>query len=85
MSGFNGDVQIFDNSKAPKNDYVTCMSSCTNGCLNPLAETKAFFTIRSGIFAKAVDILEGKSGSQRSLEPPRQWILNTCQRSTFSN
>jgi hypothetical protein len=87
MMGGEGDARIFETSTVSKerlcdlHEYIELKM--------PRADfefSKAYLAVRSGIFRRAVDILEGKAGPHRGMEAAKQWVdsldlltMDVCQ------
>jgi hypothetical protein len=75
VSGFDGDAQIFKKSSVSKERLCDLHEFLHGWMPEPAGRpSRAFLAVRSGIFAHAVEILEGKHGPNQSLEAAKQWI-----------
>ncbi len=75
MMGFDGDDRIFNTSTVPKE--VLCDLHEFLEAWMPGSEHRpkgAYKAVRSGLFARAVDMLEGKEGRKRSYDAVIEWI-----------
>lgn len=75
MSGFDGDYAVFSKSSASRevlcdvHEFLHRRLPTWNG-----AYQRAYETVRSGLFAHAAKILEGKCGASRSFATASKWI-----------
>jgi hypothetical protein len=76
MGGIYGEAHVFRQSKISE-EKLCDLHEFLQGWMSDLAanSSDAFRAVRTGIFAYAVEILEGKHGAKRSLEAAKQWII----------